>query len=228
MASYKRQNESLLEELRRYQHLFELLRSRQIESAEAILRKIRSSRDPLAVLDFVKQADLTVYGLLTETPLILLDPRLRRFDNEVLQQSQIRVHARPWTTVVGDGMVSELLSCFFQWNHPFFFAFIDEDCFLEDMASVSDAQEDLYCTPLLVNAICSMACVSGSIDDHQSTTDTTRSYSHHTREGTTHFREEVFTNASMKKPNISSTSKADMRQFLLCKHPCSYSCTSPL
>lgn len=70
-----------------------------------------------------------------------------------------KVHARPWTTLAGDDLVSELVSAFFVYDHCFRIPFVDQDCFLNDMRA-GDITRAKFCSPLLVNAICALRCVS--------------------------------------------------------------------
>lgn len=63
-----------------------------------------------------------------------------------------------WTNVSKDDeFLRSLLKLFFLYEHPFFNCF-SQDLFLEDMLSGSTE----FCSPLLVNAVLSLACVSSS------------------------------------------------------------------
>lgn len=63
-------------------------------------------------------------------------------------------NASDWTTVTSDsGLVSHLLSAYFTYQHPFF-NWIDEELFLEDLAS----GEHNFCCSVLVNAILACSC----------------------------------------------------------------------
>lgn len=70
------------------------------------------------------------------------------------------VPAQPWTSVSNDdALVSHLISLHFTWN-GITLNWIDRDLFLRDMRSGNlDAK---FCSPLLVNSILAMACVSNS------------------------------------------------------------------
>lgn len=83
--------------------------------------------------------------------------RTLAIDLKALTHSLFRVSARPWTTVAGDGLVSDLVSAFFVWDDAFFFPFIDREAFLSDMRS-GDVENAKYCSPFLVNAICASRC----------------------------------------------------------------------
>lgn len=68
------------------------------------------------------------------------------------------VPANPWTTVVQDaGLVSQLVSLWFTWFHPFS-NWLDRDLFIRDMRS-GDCRAS-FCSPFLVNAMLAVACVS--------------------------------------------------------------------
>ena len=68
------------------------------------------------------------------------------------------VPAAPWTDVTQDArFVSQLVSLWFTWFHPFF-NWLERDLFIRDMRS-----EELTvrcCSPFLVNAMLALACVS--------------------------------------------------------------------
>ena len=61
-----------------------------------------------------------------------------------------------WTTVSSDNnLLKHLLEMYFLQNHPFY-PIVHKDLFLEDMT----ANRQQLCSPLLVNALLAMACVS--------------------------------------------------------------------
>jgi hypothetical protein len=80
---------------------------------------------------------------------------VRSIEQASLEQSTIKVRARPWTRLVGDGLASELVSSFMAFDQPFMYSFIDKERFLEDMHTGSP-ESARYCSPFLVNAICSL------------------------------------------------------------------------
>lgn len=68
------------------------------------------------------------------------------------------VPAAPWTNVTQDvRFVSQLMSLWFAWFHPFF-NWLDRDLFIRDMRS-GDLKARC-CSPFLVNAMLALACVS--------------------------------------------------------------------
>ena len=110
------------------------------------------------MLQFIKEADLLLLGPSSSSSRIL-DPRIRKLDLDALRDSPIKVRAYPWTIIAGDGLVSSLISSFFAWDNPFFYCFVDQQCFLEDMEQ-QDPLKAMFCSPLLVNAICAIRAVS--------------------------------------------------------------------
>jgi hypothetical protein len=84
---------------------------------------------------------------------------LEDLDFNALSTSNLKIHARPWTVLAGDGLVSELISSFFAYDNCFYLPFIDRECFLHDMQA-GDINKADFCSPLLVNAICALRCVS--------------------------------------------------------------------
>ena len=69
-----------------------------------------------------------------------------------------QVPAKPWTTVTDDdALVSHLISLYFTWHHSVLNC-IDRDIFLRDMKSGN--LDSRFCSPLLVNSILTIACVS--------------------------------------------------------------------
>lgn len=76
---------------------------------------------------------------------------------QMCDEPLFRVSSRPWTAVVDDDeFISHLISLYFTWVYPYY-RFVDQEVFLVDMSSGDLSCS--YCTPLLVNAILSFACV---------------------------------------------------------------------
>jgi hypothetical protein len=71
------------------------------------------------------------------------------------------VPAKPWTNVTQDAdLVSHLVSLYFAWDWPLN-AFLDQGVFLRHMACGDLGSE--FCSPFLVNAVLSNACVSSCL-----------------------------------------------------------------
>lgn len=156
-SALKRKCDTLQDENERLRELFGLLRQKSKPEALDILLRIRNSEDPLAVWRSIKDAEL----LLPWSPSASgsRDSRIEKMDADALAGSRVKVRAQPWTSLAGDGIVSDLVSSFFAWDNSFRFAFIDRECFLADMAR-GDAGKARYCSPFLVNAMCAFRCVS--------------------------------------------------------------------
>lgn len=93
-----------------------------------------------------------------------LASELKTLDVAALNKSTSKVRARPWTTLAGDGIVSELIYSFFASDNNFYLSFVDQQYFLDDMEA-GDTSIAEFCSPLLVNAICALRCVSNTKQD---------------------------------------------------------------
>lgn len=141
--------------------LFEFIHNRTEADAWEIFKRIRLSKDPIAVLQAVKDADLVLPNpSLVAAASDLNDPRIRKLDDKAQDKSPIHVPARPWTAVAGDGLVSELICGVFAWD-AYLFPFFHTNAFLADMRRM-DPNTAQYCSPFLVNAICAFRAVRAS------------------------------------------------------------------
>ena len=126
-----------------------------------IYRRVRVANDPMDVIELLRGGDLLLQHRVAEqsgegeTP----TAGLENLEMSALEQSSIKVRARPWTRVAGDGLVSELISSFFAYDNGFYLSFVDQESFLDDML-LGDVDNAEFCSPLLVNAICALRCVS--------------------------------------------------------------------
>jgi hypothetical protein len=74
-------------------------------------------------------------------------------------KNAISVPAQPWTKLTkDDALVSHLVTVFLNYNNVYW-RYVEEDLFLHSMQS---GVPDDFCSPLLVNAICAMACLTNS------------------------------------------------------------------
>ena len=158
----KRKYQDLEDEVQQYKELYDLIQGSPGHEAQIVLERIRMSSNSLEALRSVRDA-----ALLLPPPMISeiagrAESRIAKIDAEALSYAPFKLHARPWITVVDDGLVSELVSGFFGSDHLYFFPAIDREAFLMDMTN-GDAEHAHYCSPLLVNAICAHRCV-GSFD----------------------------------------------------------------
>ncbi|KAF4511812.1 hypothetical protein G6O67_001020 [Ophiocordyceps sinensis] len=159
LLSLKKRHGALEGEHGKYKELLTLLRDKPDSEAYEILRRIRNADEPLLVLDEIRHAEL----LLAEpsSPVadrLSMDDRLLRLDQEARDHSFIAVPARPWTVVVDDGLVSELITEYFTWDHAYLLPSVDRDVFVDEMRS-RDPLTARWCSPLLVNAICAQKSI---------------------------------------------------------------------
>lgn len=146
----------LLVENQQYRELFDAINKKPECEAQEIFNRLRSSDQPLAVLESMKQAEALLPKPSTNT--WDSDPRLAFFDQKAFESSVIQVPAKPWTIVAGDGIVSELITDFFTWDNSYMFPVLDRVTFVDEMRAGDDT-EVKWCSPLLVNAICAKRCV---------------------------------------------------------------------
>lgn len=142
-------------ELQGLRQLFETIRACPEPALDDLIRDIRWSVDPLDALR-------RVHGSSTAAKRTLPQPRQNAatiaLDAHALRQADVKVPARPWTTVAGDGIVSHLISQFLELEHPFLISHIDREIFLGEMIE-GDISKAEFCSPLLVNAICALSSV---------------------------------------------------------------------
>ncbi|KAI0104632.1 putative C6 transcription factor [Nemania sp. FL0031] len=129
--------------------LFHDLSKRPESEAYTIFQRLRTANDPIALAHSIRQAELLLPPAASESP------TLQEIEVDALRRSPVKITARPWTTVAGDGIVSELISSWFKWDDAFLYPFIDRDCFIQDIR-VGDSTSAKYCSPFLVNAICAL------------------------------------------------------------------------
>ncbi|KAI1170404.1 putative C6 transcription factor [Nemania sp. FL0916] len=121
---------------------------------DELLRRLRHVEDPIGLARSIRQAELLLpnpgvtYG-------VDENATMEQIESSALEGSPIKVPGRPWTSVAGDGIVSELVSSWFRWEHPFLYPFIDRDAFIHEMRQ-ADPDTAKHCSPFLVNVICSM------------------------------------------------------------------------
>jgi len=118
-----------------------------IRSEASVTEIIQLAKSTLAAVDFrngqhdesrTRRAVMSIAALTDEPP--------------------IRVPAKPWTNVTDDDhFVSHLVSVFFIWHHSMYPS-LDQDLFVREMNSKNLNSQ--FCSPLLVSAILTAACVS--------------------------------------------------------------------
>ena len=156
--SLRRKNETLQSEINRLRELL----GRVDHEPEAEFRdRLRQRLDPSKLLKPAIEIETEETSAQRVLPLNKnneLPSALENLDSSALSISKLKVHARPWTALAGDGLVSELISSFFAYDSCFYLTFIDQECFLHDMQA-GDIQKAEFCSPLLVNTICALRCV---------------------------------------------------------------------
>ncbi|KAI1261895.1 putative C6 transcription factor [Xylariaceae sp. FL1019] len=124
-----------------------------LEAGE-VLRRLKGVEDPVGLARSIRQAELllpnpaALHGQPAQEDVELLE-------SSALEKSLVKVPARPWTVVAGDGIVSDLISSWFRWEHPFPYPFIDREAFIKEMRK-GDPKTAKHCSPFLVNVICAM------------------------------------------------------------------------
>lgn len=157
VVSIRKRKEELERENDDLHQFLRSLYSRPEEEAIEIFKRLRMSGDALQVLDFVRSGDL-LQRLHVGKSASPREPALTNADDLDRPIGLLKVPAKPWTDLANDGLVSELITSFFTWDEPFLLAFVDQESFLEDMRKCSP-ETTIYCSPLLVNAICALRCV---------------------------------------------------------------------
>ncbi|KAI0551528.1 putative C6 transcription factor [Xylaria curta] len=130
--------------------LFHDLSTRQESEALNIFQRLRETGDPIALARSIRQAELLLPPTVGDCDNLTI---VRNLELDAFGRSPMKIQAQPWTTVAGDGVVSELISSWFKWDNAFLYSFIDRECFMEDIHD-GDPDNAVHCSPFLVNAIC--------------------------------------------------------------------------
>jgi hypothetical protein len=133
-----------------------LMHVRPYQEAFEIFQRVRLGNDPLSLLQDIQHAEILLPQAISGT---YGDTELTRLDSEALEKSRLIVPSHPWTTIAGAGLVSSLISAFFETDHNYLIPLIHASSFIHDMRTKADG-EAAYCSPTLVNAICALKCVS--------------------------------------------------------------------
>ncbi|KAI8184546.1 Nitrogen assimilation transcription factor nit-4 [Colletotrichum sp. SAR 10_75] len=149
----KRKANVLENENAQYRDLFRMVCSKTEDEAQEIFRRIRVSGDPLKVLESIRQAEILLPSPAANER--VSDSRLAKLNDKAMENSLIRVPAKPWTAIADDGLVSELITDFFSWENASAFPAVDRDLFVADMRA-ANVKKAKYCSPILVNAICAL------------------------------------------------------------------------
>lgn len=109
----KKKYDAAQDELQSLRQLFESIRACPEPDLNDLVRDIRWSVDSLDALRRVQSSGIAASRTL---------PRPRQsaatlaLDAHALRQADLKVPARPWTAVAGDGIVSHLISQFLSWS----------------------------------------------------------------------------------------------------------------
>ncbi|KAF4454241.1 hypothetical protein F53441_3241 [Fusarium austroafricanum] len=155
-VAVKKKYDSLIIENQQYRELFDAIQKKPDCEAQEIFNRLRASNQPLNVLESIRQAEVLLPNPTANT--WTDDPRLKRLDEKALESSVIQVPAKPWTAIVGDGLISELITDFFTWDNSYMFPVLDRVIFVDEMKA-DDASNAQWCSALLVNAICAKRCL---------------------------------------------------------------------
>ena len=168
-VTLKRRYDRVEAERDHLQELFNLIREQPDTEAYELFRRLRTSSDPLQALRLVRRAHILISSP-DPTSSISSQSEIEELDREALKWSPLKLCARPWTMVAGDGIVSSLISLFFTWDGSYLTPFVDLNCFMQNMSAGNVASTE-FCSPFLVNAIC---CIS--VSAHFSTRTAWRGY----------------------------------------------------
>jgi hypothetical protein len=143
-----------------FESAVEMLRKSDHESAVALLQLVREGApvDEIAnqAKDYLDRSSPAADAV--EDRQAVLARRAALSITALCDIPIIDVPAQPWTTQTTDNdFLSHLVSLFFTWQNTYFCA-LDKDVFTEAMRSKDTSS--LLCTPLLVNAVAFMGCVS--------------------------------------------------------------------
>lgn len=146
------------------QELYDYLRTRPIDQVAEVISRIRSNTDPCKVIRLMRDGDLLlqVSAMANKALEADVEGAVKRIDAMTYQQNPLKLTAKPWTDVGGDGLVSELVSIFFDIEQPFATTYVDKHRFLEEMRA-GDIKNAKFCSPALVSVICAIGAVSGLI-----------------------------------------------------------------
>ncbi|KAF4336103.1 pathway-specific regulatory nit-4 [Fusarium beomiforme] len=148
--------DSLLVENQQYRELFDAIRTKPECEAQEIFNHLRLTDQPLSVLEWFRQAEVLLPKHATST--WDCDPIVADFDQKIFKSCTIQVPAKPWTSVAGDGIISELITDFFTWDNSYMFPVLDRSTFVDEMRA-GEPSEAEWCSGLLVNAICAKRCL---------------------------------------------------------------------
>jgi hypothetical protein len=160
-TKYHRKIESLEQDRDLLLQLVETIRKDDTQTAPGILSLIRNNGTLEEIRQYLAQS--LTSGDSDGFPRESQQNRSKFMDINRLSDTPIfEAPANPWTsTTDDDDFVSHLISLYFTWQHCIS-NYIDRDLFLRDMRSKELSSH--FCSPLLVNSILAVACVSLYLD----------------------------------------------------------------
>ncbi|OAQ60052.1 fungal zn(2)-Cys(6) binuclear cluster domain-containing protein [Pochonia chlamydosporia 170] len=170
-SALKRKYNSLEEELETLRNLYGYIQSRPLSEAHDLVAVIQACQDPTeATRRFLLHND-SIGDINAFAEAEISNVFLASGDVETsLAPAHYPVHvlAYPWTTIAGDEVVSKLISQFFIAERSLVLPIVNSSQFIEEMKG-GDTTVAMYCSPLLVNAICAHQCFLSPDEPSQST-----------------------------------------------------------
>ncbi|KAG5914754.1 hypothetical protein E4U42_000339 [Claviceps africana] len=163
-SALRRRYSSQEEELDSLKKLLRHIRTGSSHEVDKIILHIRSYEDPIEAFNSYvcsTEGQSLAAGTMQETDRlsdIPIDPQLGPA-SEAWNTLGIAVPAEPgaWTTIAPVDVVHDLVSRYFFLERPVLLPSIDHQSFAEEM-NRGDTSSEMYCSDLLVNAICAHQC----------------------------------------------------------------------
>ncbi|KAG6021336.1 hypothetical protein E4U41_002518 [Claviceps citrina] len=163
-SALRRRYSSQEEELESLKKILHHIRTSPPEEVVNIVARIRSCDDPIEAFNsYFSSANGPSPATEPETETggtsgLHIDPRLGSLSETwSALGNPIHVEAFPWTTVASSDVVSHLISQYFILEHPVLLPPIHYHDFTDEM-NKGDIISEVYCSDLLVNAICAQQC----------------------------------------------------------------------
>lgn len=182
-----RDTEQLRQSHKSHQMILSAIQQSERRDVEKIISVIRSYASLQEIVDFIKLEDLGPMphsSIQLRTDGTFEEPHIRKTTTLMKRRQQnndddnsnpkkrpsvmdihnvvdiqiLSVPAKPWTEITDDSeFVSHLIMLYFTWDRPFHYL-VEKELFLEDM--LHEAEESIFCSPILVNAILAHSCVT--------------------------------------------------------------------
>jgi hypothetical protein len=158
LLSLRRKNEALQNEIDRLHEVVDYTHQDREARALGTNQKSREAASATEILSNKDHASLQ-HPSTSSSSDHALAPVSKDLKSIATTESTLKVQAQPWTSGADSALVSELLSSFFVYDNCFYLSFVDQESFLHDLQT-GDTESADFCSPLLVNAICALRCVS--------------------------------------------------------------------